>query len=195
MRLIQLNKNDVYKNYRYMSISALTQIKPITKDVLEKIMLISEKENVVIQLFDARKIATWKHVFIATLNAIAAFKQKRNIASRLSLEILLYATAQRQIKDAINILGVSEQTKEVAILVLGETKEKVTTVFKQVVSFLNGKEEENLLEIYSKEKFNQLLNTFKIDEEEISAVTMEENEEEAVVKCIIDRISIFAVEK
>jgi len=195
MKLIQLNENDTYNTYRYLGISAITQVKPITKEMLEKVMLMSEKRNVIIQLFDARKIATWKHIFIATINAIAAFKQKRNIASQLSLEILLYATAQRQIKDAINLLGVSEETKEVAILVLGETEKKVVSAFKQVVDFLNGKEEENLLEIFNEAKLNKLLNTFKISEEEINAVITEESKEEAVVKCIIDRISIFAVEK
>lgn len=195
MKLIQLNENDTYNTYRYLGISAITQVKPITKEMLEKVMLMSEKRNVIIQLFNARKIATWKHIFIATINAIAAFKQKRNIASQLSLEILLYATAQRQIKDAINLLGVSEETKEVAILVLGETEKKVVSAFKQVVDFLNGKEEENLLEIFNEAKLNKLLNTFKISEEEINAVITEESKEEAVVKCIIDRISIFAVEK
>lgn len=195
MKLIQLNENDTYNTYRYLGISAITQVKPITKEMLEKVMLMSEKRNVIIQLFDARKIATWKHIFIATINAIAAFKQKRNITSQLSLEILLYATAQRQIKDAINLLGVSEETKEVAILVLGETEKKVVSAFKQVVDFLNGKEEENLLEIFNEAKLNKLLNTFKISEEEINAVITEESKEEAVVKCIIDRISIFAVEK
>jgi len=195
MKLIQLNENDTYNTYRYLGISAITQVKPITKEMLEKVMLMSEKRNVIIQLFDARKIATWKHIFIATINAIAAFKQKRNIASQLSLEILLYATAQRQIKDAINLLGVSEETKVVAILVLGETEKKVVSAFKQVVDFLNGKEEENLLEIFNEAKLNKLLNTFKISEEEINAVITEESKEEAVVKCIIDRISIFAVEK
>jgi len=195
MKLIQLNENDTYNTYRYLGISAITQVKPITKEMLEKVMLMSEKRNVIIQLFNARKIATWKHIFIATINAIAAFKQKRNITSQLSLEILLYATAQRQIKDAINLLGVSEETKEVAILVLGETEKKVVSAFKQVVDFLNGKEEENLLEIFNEAKLNKLLNTFKISEEEINAVITEESKEEAVVKCIIDRISIFAVEK
>lgn len=195
MRLIQLNENDLYKNYRYMGISAITQVKPITKEILEKIILMSEKGNVIIQLFDVRKIATWKHIFIATINAIAAFKQKRNIASQLSLEILLYATAQRQIKDAINLLGVSEQTKEVAILILGETKGKMVAIFEQVANFLNGKEKENLLEILDEEKFNRLLNIFGISEEEINATMRGENKKEAVVKCIIDRISIFTVEK
>jgi len=195
MKIIQLRKEDIYENYRYMGISAILCEKPVTKKLLDNILKMPEKEKVIIQLFDSEKIATWKHVFIAALNAIAAFKQSRNIASQLSLEILLYATGQRQIKDAINLLGVFEQTRKVVTLIIGNSKEKITTVFSKIAALLNGKEEEKLLEIYSEEKLQQLLNAFKITEEEINAAMRNENKKGAIVKCILDRISVFAVEK
>jgi len=195
MKIIQVNKEDVYENYRYMGISAILCEKSVTKKLFDNILQLSEKEKVIIQLFDSEKIATWKHIFIATLNAIAAFKQSRNIASQLSLEILLYATGQRQIRDAINILGVSEQTRKVAILILGDSKEKITAIFSQITELLNGKEEEKLLEIYNEEKLQQLLNTFKITKEELDATIRKEDKKEAIVKCILDRVSVFAVEK
>ncbi len=178
-----------------MGISAILCEEPITKNLFDNILEISRKENVVIQLFDPEKIATWKHIFIAALNAIAAFKQSRNVASQLSLEILLYATGQRQIKDAINLLGVSKQIRKAAILVLGDSREKIIAFFEKIISLLNGREEEKLLEISSKEKMQQLLNIFKITEEEIYAAMREEDKKEAVVKSILDRISVFAVEK
>lgn len=195
MKIFQLNKEDIYKNYQYIGISAILCEEPITKNLFDNILEISRKENIVIQLFDSEKIATWKHLFIAALNAIAAFKQSRNVASQLSLEILLYATGQRQIKDAINLLGVSKQTRKVAVLILGDGREKIIAFFEKIISLLNGREEEKLLEINSKEKMQQLLNIFKITEEEIYATMREEDKKEAVVKSILDRISVFAVEK
>jgi len=60
---------------------------------------------------------------------------------------------------------------------------------------LNGKEEEKLLEIYNEEKLQRLLNTFKITKEELDATIRKEDKKEAIVKCILDRMSVFAVEK
>jgi len=40
-----------------------------------------------------------------------------------------------------------------------------------------------------------LLNIFKITKEELDATIRKEDKKEAIVKCILDRMSVFAVEK
>jgi len=51
MKIIQLNKEDVYENYRYMGISAILCEKSVTKKLFDNILQLSEKEKVPIQKF------------------------------------------------------------------------------------------------------------------------------------------------
>ncbi|MCS7125264.1 MAG: KEOPS complex subunit Cgi121, partial [Candidatus Bathyarchaeota archaeon] len=73
-----------------------------------------------IQFFDAELVASWQHLYFAALNAIKAFKNGENISKNLAVETLLYASAQRQIRKAVDSLGIKRNTCEIAVLVVGE---------------------------------------------------------------------------
>ncbi len=78
------------------------------------------KQNVEMQFFDAELIASQKHLYFAALNALQAFQNKTNISKSPAMETMLYASAQRQIQRAIQRCGIKPETKNMAVLIIGE---------------------------------------------------------------------------
>lgn len=60
----------------------------------------------VIQLMDADAVAGVEHVLHSTIHAIKSFNRNENIASDEGLEICVRTSGQRQISQAINMLGI-----------------------------------------------------------------------------------------
>lgn len=89
-------------------------------DFLAVLKTITHKYDVTIQAMNAELIAGDEHIISAVKKAIRAVDRKRNIASDLGLEILLYAAGRRQIERALAI-GVSESN-------LGENAKRVAIV-------------------------------------------------------------------
>ena len=71
------------------------------------------------------------------------------IAKTLSMEVLLYAAGQRQIKKAIEILGVKETTMDVVGLLLAETDQQLTNASIVLQKELGLKPNLDLLDDYS----------------------------------------------
>ncbi len=72
------------------------------------------------QLFDADKIADQNHIYYAAANALYALENGNNISNKLDVETLLYVSTQNQISKAIQLVGVSKQTKRIAVAVITE---------------------------------------------------------------------------
>lgn len=81
---------------------------------------ISKMEGV--QVFDADAIAGPNHVRLALFHSLMAFETKRNISKRMGIELLLRAACTRQIKIAIETVGVKDPGK-VVIGAVGKKKE------------------------------------------------------------------------
>ena len=78
------------------------------------------KKNIACQLMDAEKVYGKEHLMAAINHAVRAFLYKTNSCNSLDMEILLYASGKRQIKDAIEHIGIKEKGSFVLILI-GET--------------------------------------------------------------------------
>jgi len=68
-------------------------------------------------------VVSERHVFYAAEKAIAAFQEGRNVAKDLGIEILRYASGQRQIEKALS-LGVSDATERVALLIVDDLEDE-----------------------------------------------------------------------
>lgn len=126
-----------------------------------------EDERVVIQLFDADYVAGIEHLFHATLNALKTFEQKRNISDSLEFEILLYASGQRQISKAIDMLGIKPVSSNIALLILSKKEEKVRLTHEKVSRLIKGIRDDDVLEFKNERKIENLMKTFGITEEAI----------------------------
>lgn len=79
----------------------------------------SKKNNCAIQILDASMIVGREHLNSAILHAQRAFENKTNAARSLPVEIARFASGERQISAALSKIGISEKTKTLAIVAIG----------------------------------------------------------------------------
>ena len=94
--------------------------KGIIQDVdnfLKQVLNFAQKNNVVIQVFNADMIYGKNHLISAVEHAVRAMKQSTNTTNTLSMEILLYASGERQLKLAIPKMGVKKGKGNLAFVV------------------------------------------------------------------------------
>jgi tRNA threonylcarbamoyladenosine modification (KEOPS) complex Cgi121 subunit len=145
------------------------------------------------QLFDARLVATWEHLYFAALNALVAFKSKRNISKSVAVETLLYASAQYQIQKAMRLLGVKPGSSNIAVLIMGEQSEPVQSLLSTISENVGGKRDERVLEL-SEEKSESIRRFFGISENQLRTAKRGGSLERALVDLVIERVALVAVQ-
>ena len=176
---------------------AVTAYKNVKIDNVEDFIQNARKEagEAVVQFFDAKFIAGFEHLFFAVLNALTAFKNNLNISKSLAVEILLYAAAERQIRNAVKFLGVREETRDVAVVVLAESREKVIGVLDKLSSIIHASQDESVLEI-DDEKFEAIRKLFNISDLEIEAELKRKGlEKEALKDLVIERVALLVTRR
>ncbi len=73
---------------------------------------------------DAKYVIDVGTVKFAVEKALKSWKEGRNVAKNLPLEILLYFSATRQIRDAVKV-GIKEDTNEVVLVLLDDCESKL----------------------------------------------------------------------
>lgn len=148
-----------------------------------------------VQFFDARLIASWKHLYFAALNALNAFQNKTNISNSVAVETLLYASAQRQINKAVELLGIKPESSQVAVLVIAETKQKTVTILETVSELMSGKRDDSVIELTS-EKVNGVKRLFGISNLELEAKLEKKGfEKEALLNLVIEHVALLATQR
>jgi tRNA threonylcarbamoyladenosine modification (KEOPS) complex Cgi121 subunit len=148
-----------------------------------------------VQFFNADLIAGQAHLCFAALNALTAFKNKVNISNSLAMETLLYASAKRQIKDALKLMGVSSNSKRVAVLVLTETQNQASSILESVSTLLQGRRDDAVVE-FSKEKIDGLMKLFGISTLELGAKTEKKGaEKEALLDLVIEHMALLVTQR
>ena len=143
------------------------------------------------QVFDADRVAGWRHLFFAAVNAVRAFEGGRGISRSLEVEVLLYASCRDQISQAFEVVGVSERTARVALLVLGESPEETEEAFTDVSGVI-GVPDDSVLEV-SGEKWDELKSVFGVSDKELGAVRGPA--EEALMKLIVERGALLPLRR
>ncbi|WP_424358046.1 KEOPS complex subunit Cgi121 [Methanocella sp. MCL-LM] len=117
-----------------------------------------------VQAVNADAIAGRMHLEFATAKAIEAFRQKRNLARDLGMEIMLYLRGRRQIERALD-MGVKQGDNNVAILIIGDNSEKALPAAKELLDSVD----EKVID-YSRGKDELLMRLFEITPAEIEIV-------------------------
>ncbi len=95
--------------------------KPVIRDnglLISAIKDLQSSHGCILQALDADKIAGERHIRFATKKALAAFSEKRNIAKDAGMEIMRYASGERQIERAF-FMRVSDRTKRIVLVLVG----------------------------------------------------------------------------
>ena len=171
-----------FKNVQIASIDAfLTKIRTVAA--------------IPLQFFDATFIAGEKHLLFATLSALTAFEQGYRISENLEVEILLYASGQRQISKAIKLIGLKPDTSEIAAAFLTATPEEAEKMEAIISKTIPGVRDDSVLGFQEK-KVERLINAFEVTGRELEAVANDtESPWESLVKIIIERSALLATNR
>jgi KEOPS complex subunit Cgi121 len=147
-----------------------------------------------VQFFDAKLIAGQQHLYFAALNALKAFKRKSNISSSLAIEAILYASAQRQIRKAVNLLGVKKDSSKVAVLIIAENRQRMEDCLRVVSRLVPGERDDTVLEL-TDEKIGDTKRLFDISDLEIEAKLRRKGlEKEALIDLVIEHVALLATQ-
>ncbi|HEX58699.1 MAG TPA: hypothetical protein ENF26_00935 [Methanomicrobia archaeon] len=165
-------------------IGGRTEIKDVDS-FLSRLKSIARRYNVAIQVFDASKVAGAEHLRVAVEKALRARRRGKCIAKDFSVEILLYAAGRRHVSKALE-MGVSENTKEVAVTLVGDSK-NIELARDEILEILER--DDDVLEL-SKRKKESLMKFFGITDAELEAVG-----EEKLGLLVLERVAMLDVQK
>lgn len=83
-------------------------------------------------LIDADVVCGVDHIGSAVIHARRAFERKSNAANTLGMEVILYASGERQISKAKKKMGLHQGTKHVAVVVLSPEDADVDDVLRKL---------------------------------------------------------------
>ena len=147
-----------------------------------------------VQFFDAKLIAGQQHLYFAALNALKAFERKSTISSSLAIEALLYASAQRQIRKAVDMLGIKEDSPQVAVLIMAEDRQGIDDCLKVVSRLMSGERDDGVLGL-TDEKIKDIKKLFGVSDLEIEAKLRRKGlEREALVDLVIEHVALLATQ-
>ena len=186
IRLEGFNQHLTIAGFRNIKIKEVNKFLQAAKD---------KTDSACVQFFDASLIAGWEHLRFAVLNALNAFKGKANISCTLSMETLLYASAQRQIKEAVRLMGIKNSTSLVAVLVLAETSKQASTTLKVVSKLLRGRRDDSVINMTA-DKIADLKRLFEISNVELDAKKDRPDAEgQALTDLVIEHMALLVTQR
>ncbi len=131
---------------------------------LHDIDVIAQSSTTTIQPVDATKIADRKHVEEGVRQSLKSYKNGRNIAANLGVEILLHLSASRQIRKALN-LGVHKGDMDILFVIVGSKKAIEMSNYKLNQLIVT----DSRVIDYRDEKRGSLMQIFNITDKEVKA--------------------------
>ena len=146
-----------------------------------------------VQLLSPEYVAGFEHIYFASLNALKAFRQGRNVSRSLAVELLVYASGQRQIEKAISSLGIKDNQKRVVVAAIGLSKDQVVDCIADAAKALGGRMQDSIIDVDSEKKLSAIKRYFQISGKEMDAARRpEEDEVDIVKKLLIERMAVLS---
>jgi KEOPS complex subunit Cgi121 len=143
----------------------------------------------------ADRIAGKEHIIFAAKNAVDSFRGENRRAKHLSMELLLFASGEHQIVEAIKLLGVTASTTELALVGFSEAKLDANEFSNGVAKVVNGVPDDGVLELDKRAKTAGLMRVYNISESELNSARMPgETESDVLKRLVIERSALLALE-
>lgn len=137
---------------------------------LKKILDFSQNNSIIIQVFNADMIYGKNHLISSVEHAKRAMNGKTNTTNSLGMEILLYASGERQLKLAIPKMGIKEGQSNIAFVFIGVNKrinvKMIDHLIDEMLKLLSLQRNDTILD-----GNKSVLKNFGIDKNEIKTVT------------------------
>ena len=148
-----------------------------------------------VQLMNGHLIVDETHLLSSAQNALNAQDGDYMHSRSLDVEVIVYASAQRQIGKALEDLGVFDGIEYVAAVVIGTDESSVEETLNELAKKI-GKELPRPFDA-TKDRFERIRKHFQIDMEEIRTLTDSEDDfelQKALARCVVSRVSLVAID-
>ena len=117
-------------------------------DFISDVNKFSSKYDIEIQLFDADMIFGENHLISAFDHAKRAFERNDASTHSLGMEILLYASGERQIKKAIEKMGVKKEKSSMIVLFIHNSSQldSIDNIIDTFLEYFNLKRNDTFIE-------------------------------------------------
>ena len=154
-----------------------------------------ETDDTHVQLLDASLVAGYEHLKFAVLDALNAFAGHVSISSNVAIEIILYASAQRQIKEAFRLMGLQPSTNRVAVVILARTEEQASKRLRTVSRLIGGQRDDGVIDL-TKDKLEGIKKLFGISSVELEAKSMRKGlEKQALIDLVIEHMALLVTQR
>jgi tRNA threonylcarbamoyladenosine modification (KEOPS) complex Cgi121 subunit len=107
------------------------------------------------------------------------------------MEILLYASAQHQIKRATEIIGIKPKSRRIAMIVITDKVAIAEQALSAISEQVNAQRDESVLELQT-HKVAMIRKTFGIIDNELSAIETRSQPQEALTDLVIERMALLS---
>ena len=179
---------------KYLLITGFREVRIGNVEAFFKAICNEKPADVEIQFFDAQLVATWQHLHFAVLNALTAFENGGNISRNLAIEIMLYVSAQRQIRKAMKLLGIKPHLSNIAMTVVADRPDNARAMLSMTCKNLRVKPDATVIEL-TRSKEEGIRKAFDISEAELEAVRKGDDLEAALVDLVIERMALLSTQR
>ena len=126
----------------------------------------------ILQFFNENYILNTEHIFNACYFSLKAFHYKKNISNKKEIEFLLYLATKRQIKSAINDVGINNSNIQNGIVnyCIVSYVDNVSVINNAIKEALNANEIKFTLTQENADKFKIIKEHFEISDEQIKII-------------------------
>jgi tRNA threonylcarbamoyladenosine modification (KEOPS) complex Cgi121 subunit len=179
---------------RYLTVAGFRGVKVRDVDKFFQ-TLKDEADDTHVQLFDASLVAGYEHLRFAVLDALTAFAGHVGISSNIAIEIILYASAQRQIKEAFRLIGLQASTRRVAVVILARTEEQASGRLRAVTRLIGGQRDDRVIDL-AEDKIEPIKKLFRISSVELEAKAKRRGfEKQALIDLVIEHMALLVTQR
>lgn len=192
MRIEELTSNT---DEVFAGIAELQNENHLAPDNLIKIAIEMAKDALAIQFLNPHHLAGELHLLAAAQNAWNAWSGSYSIARFLDVEIILYASAQKQIKNAFAAMGLEAGLGSVAVVVIAESEDSIKDILRRMEQRVGASLDEPFS--VDRERLERIQLFFEIPDIELDAISESsalEDRWEALVRCVVSRVALVATE-
>jgi tRNA threonylcarbamoyladenosine modification (KEOPS) complex Cgi121 subunit len=176
-----------------IGIAEIHNSKNLTQQELVQIAASLSEDSLTVQLLNALLIADEVHLLSAAQNAINAQHGKYMLSRSLDVEIIVFASAQRQIGRALDALGVYDGIDNIAVVVVGPDSTSVKDAVGEIVKQVGGEVVPPFKA--TKKRLEQIKRHYQITDKEIDAIEGSEATDSrmsALARCVASRVALVA---
>ncbi len=193
MRPLRIEQLENEGNDTFIGIAELQNSKGLKQDQLIQLATSISNESLTVQLLNGKLVADETHLLSAVQNAVNAKNGGYMLSRSLDVEIIVYASAQKQIGRAFDTLGVSDGLNEVAVTVVGTNIDSVKEVVRDLIDKIGNETIPSFAA--TNERIDRIKDHYQITDKELETIADSDDAKsqlKALSRCLVSRVSLVA---